>query len=199
VLSAREIVEDCARYGSLLRAWEGAREIGSAPVPVFHGPLPMHDARKFTLSVHSLLRIERPVVVYRFYETAGLLAPFGQDHPSYVSGAVRRRVPAGKLGGWWSPRRPSLMIDGLGHSSDQRQEDRRVLGVNREWNRFDTCVEATLVPGSLVFAGRTAPQAEDRAFETDQGRTIFHRGGTMQFLLVRDHSSVEVRREYHIR
>lgn len=198
MLIPEQIVADCAGYGTVLRAWEGARGITSPARLMVHRPLSMDDARRFTLAVHVLLRTIRPITVYRFYETGSLSTLHGKE-PCPVSGTVRHRVPAEMLGGWWSPRRPSLMIDGLGVSSDHRQQDHRDIVVNKEWYEFDTCVEATLAPNSLVYAGRTAPQAEGRSFETDHGRTIFAPGGAAQFLLVRGHSSVQLDREYHFR
>jgi hypothetical protein len=162
------------------------REIQSASgAPPHPGPLCIVDAQKFTSSIYALVKTVRPLTIYRFYETSNLQAPYGREHNSFISGHVKKRVPAKMLGGWWSCKRPSLTIDNLGYSDEHRKDDRAGMAVLKEWNRFDVCVEAILKTASLVYVGRTAQQAENVSFETDHGRTILYAGGAIQFLLVR--------------
>jgi len=200
MLLAKQLLEDCRSYGSILRAWDGTRDLErAANAPAQPGPLSAIDARKFASSIYALVRTGRPITIYRFYETPNLQAPYGKQHNSFTSGQVKNRVPAGMLGGWWSPHRPALTIDNLGYSDEHRKEDRAGIAVLKEWNRFDVCVEATLLPTALIYVGRTARQAENISFETDHGRTILYGGGAMQFLLVRGASHLNKLHEHHVR
>ena len=199
MLTSRELIEDCAGYGTVLRAWTLDREImSSQSTPNPHPALGIDDAQKFVQSTYAIIQTKTPRVVYRFYETADLRAPYGEDHPSAKNGMAQKRAPAKMLGGWWSPFRPSLLIDGLGYSSVHKAEVRFNIAVAKEWNRMDYCVEAVLRENSFVYAGRVASQYENRAFETDEGRTILYGGGAMQFLLVRGASHIHLERVYRV-
>jgi hypothetical protein len=199
--TADDLVEDCAGFGRVLRAWEGGLEIRGPPagVPVVHGPLPMDRARRFLFAVHALVQTVQPITVHRFYDAAGLTDPNASAPRPFVPGAARRRVPAGMLGGWWGPQRPELMLAGLRPGISPPPGGQSAFIESGDWRRFDTCVEATLLPGSLVYAGRTALHAEDTAFDTGYGYGIFPRGSHLQFLLVRKLALLDGAREYHLR
>lgn len=166
-------------YGLPLAGWIG-------PVEFFRDPraspqaaaLAIDLAATFVDRVHFLLRSWRPVRVYRGYETAGLRAPFGVDHPSFILGLVQSRNPGTPDGWWWTPARPSKSIDDLRLSDMHRAEDRSNAAVTRKWNRLDYYLEAELPPGALVYVGRAAPQQEQALYGSGQ-----YGGGAIQFRL----------------
>jgi hypothetical protein len=199
MLTSPELLEDIRGYGTILRAWKGTRDLESVAHAPGPGPLPFDDVLKFTSYVYALVKTDRQILVYRFYETADLRAPYGEQHNSFTFGQVSNRHPAQRMGRWWTPSRPGLTIDRLGYSDDHRKGDRATIAVKKEWNRFDYCVEAELVQGSLIYAGRTAMQNENRSFETDRGRTITYGGGAIQFKLVEGFSLLHVHHEYENR
>jgi hypothetical protein len=146
-------------------------------------PLPVRDADAFLHSMYALVRTAREITIYRMSETQGLEAPYGKDHPSYYRGLVQKRTPSKMWGRWWTPTRPGLLIDNVGVATDLRTDTRQSNAVKREWGRFDLCVQARLPIDTSIHVGRVAPQTENRAFQTDNGRTIRYSGGGMQFLL----------------
>jgi hypothetical protein len=98
------------------------------------------------------------ITLYHGFETAGLRAPFGEDHPSYILGLLKERNPSRPDGRWWTPQRPSASIDNLGLSDLHRGEDRDSSAITLKWNRLDRYAEGQLAGGSLVYVGRAAPQ-----------------------------------------
>lgn len=183
----------------IMHAWKGTRELEATPNAPGLGPLPLDDILNFTSYVYALVKTDRQITVYRFYETANLRAPYGEQHNSFIFGQASNRNPARRLGAWWTPYRPGLTIDRLGYTDDYRKGDRASIAVKKEWNRFDYCIEAELVQGSLIYIGRTARQIENPSFETDRGRTILYSGGAIQFKLVDGFSLLHIRHEYENR
>ena len=166
-------------YGKPLIAWKGQTEFFRGPAAPKHpGALPPPLPTAFVEETYVLVMLQRPVTVYRGFETQGLKAPFGQDHPSFYLGLVNQRQPGKPDGMWWSPARPSLSIDNLGLGSLHREQDRSGPAVKLEWNRIDYYLEAELSPRTLVYAGRAAPQQESALYG---GRKLG--GGGMQFRL----------------
>jgi hypothetical protein len=168
-------------YGVPLAGWKLQQQffIGpTASVPL--GPpltaLSIDLAMTFVEGVYFLLKTTREIAVYRGFETKGLTAPYGKDHPAY--GLVPFRKPGTPDGLWWTPGRPSLEIDNLGLSSMHRAEPRDSAGIKLEWNRLDYYLEGVLPMGSLVYVGRAAPQQESAAY----GRRKYS-GGGYQFRL----------------
>jgi hypothetical protein len=184
-VTPQDIVSDCGGYGVVLGAWCRDRQIvaSSPSAPQSLGRLRDDDARKFVLSTYALVRSSRPLTIYRLSETQGLKAPYGREHASYQRGLVAQRNPATSMGRWWSPFRPSLLIDGPAHGSDAREDVRRRLAVLLKWNRCDLCLEGQLPAGEIFYAGRTEMQREDPSYATDRGHIILYAGGAMQFLL----------------
>ena len=86
---------------------------------------------------YFLLATGRSIKVYRGFETAGLKAPFGKDHASYVLDVLAERKPGGPNGQWWMPRRPSASIDNLRLSDLHQSDDRDNPAITLEWNRLD--------------------------------------------------------------
>jgi hypothetical protein len=152
-------------HGKPLAGWQNQTEIfrgtGAQMTP---GALPLDLAGTFIEKLYFLVRTTRVIRVYRAYETAGLTAPFGKDHPSFLRGLVASRHPGKPDGLWWTPARPSLAIENMGLSSMQREGPRRGAAVNLEWNRMDYWIEAELPAGGLVYVGRAAPQQEKAAY-----------------------------------
>lgn len=170
---------DAAGYGHVLAAWRGQTQIFQATrVARPPAPLPPALARCFTDGVYALVELDRSQRVYRFFETQGLRAPYGRDHPSFVRMLVQQRHPSRPDGLWWTPRRPALEIDNLAVASLHRGDERRALAVSREWGRFDYCVEALIAPGMQVYVGRTAPQQESAMYGGQH-----YAGGAIQFRL----------------
>ncbi len=166
-------------YGKPLVGWRNQTEIFRATgAPVTHGALPPKLADTFIEKLYFLVRTARAIRVYRAYETAGLTAPFGKDHPSFLRGLVASRDPGKPDGLWWTPARPSLAIENMGLSSMHRDGPRAGAAVELEWNRMDYWIEAELPPGALIYVGRAAPQQETAAYG---GRKLS--GGDFQFRL----------------
>ena len=169
-------------YGTPLIGWKGQTEFHRAPSPPASpptpGPLSMDLAKTFVEETYFLVRTTRTVTLYRGFETKGLQAPFGMDHPSFYKNLISQRRPGTPDGRWWSPGRPSKSIDNLGLSEMHRAEDRDNSAVLTEWNRLDYYLEADLPTGSLVYVGRAAPQQESALY----GGTKYA-GGGFQFRL----------------
>jgi hypothetical protein len=168
-------------YGKPLAGWRNVTEIFRvAGAPIAPGALPPDLAATFVEKLYFLVRTARAVRVYRAYETAGLTAPLGKDHPSFLRGLVASRHPGRPDGLWWTPARPSLAIENMGLPSMQREGPRRGAAVKLEWNRMDYWIEAELPPGTLIYVGRAAPQQETAAYG---GGKLG--GGDFQFRLTR--------------
>ena len=167
-------------YGKPLAAWKGQTEFFQDPAaPKAPGALSPSLAATFVEQAYVLLKLRRAVRVYRGYESAGLRAPYGVDHPSFYQGLVSQRRPGTPDGLWWSPSRPSLSIDHLGLGSIHRADDRARTAIKLEWNRLDHYIEAVLPPDTLVYAGRVAPQQESPAYGGKR-----YGGSAMQFRLM---------------
>ena len=165
-------------YGTPLIGWKGQFEFHRAPAAPPAPPLSPDYARTFVEETYFLLRTQRTVTLYRGFETKGLQAPFGVDHPSFFRNLVGQRKPGTPDGWWWSPGRPSKSIDNLGLSEMHRAEDRDNPAVLTEWNRLDYYLEADLPIGSLVYVGRAAPQQESALYGGKK-----YAGGGFQFRL----------------
>jgi hypothetical protein len=169
-------------YGQPLMGWNGG-------LVIFRGPgglqpagtlEPMHWLC-FIQNTYFLVKTTRPVSVYRGYETPGLKAPYGTDHPSFYLSLVKNRNPAKADGRWWSPARPALAIDDLGASSADRSSARSGSAIARAWNRLDYWIEAELPVGALVYVGRASPQQDQLAYGGAR-----YGGGDFQFRLRED-------------
>jgi hypothetical protein len=166
-------------YGAPLVGWKGQTEFfRNAGAPAIPGALGANLASTFVEGVYVLLKTQRAVRLYRGFETAGLKAPFGMDHPSFVQGLLAQRKPGTPDGLWWSPARPSMAIDNLKLPDMQRAEHRDSAAVKLEWNRIDFYLEGELPVGSLVYVGRAAAQQESALYG---GRK--YGGGGMQVRL----------------
>jgi hypothetical protein len=165
-------------YGTPLVGWKGQFEYHRAPTAPPAPPLSPDLAKTFVEETYFLLRTQRTVTLYRGFETKGLQAPFGMDHPSFYRNLVSQRKPGTPDGWWWSPARPSKSIDNLGFSEMHRAEDRDNPALLTEWNRLDYYLEADLPIGSLVYVGRAASQQESALYG---GRK--YAGGGFQFRL----------------
>lgn len=169
-------------YGTPLIGWKGQTEFHRAPSPPASppapGPLSMDLAKTFVEETYFLVRTTRAITLYRGFETKGLQAPFGMDHPSFYKNLISQRRPGTPDGKWWSPGRPSKSIDSLGLSEMHRAEDRDNSAVLTEWNRLDYYLEADLPTGSLVYVGRAAPQQESALYGGKK-----YAGGGFQFRL----------------
>lgn len=166
-------------YGRILIGWTGQSEfVKDANQPILLGSLPKELADTFVDRTYFLLSTQRPVTLYRGFETGGLTAPFGRDHPSFILQVLAERKPAIPDGYWWSSRRPSASIDALRLADLHRGEDRDSLAITMKMNRLDYYVEGSLPRGSLVYVGRAAPQQEDALY----GRQLYS-GGGLQFRL----------------
>jgi hypothetical protein len=166
-------------YGRILVGWTGQSEfIRNTKELAPSGPLANDLVYTFVDGTYFLVSTQRPVTLYRGFETAGLTAPYGKDHPSFIFQVLTKRNPGTPDGHWWSPRRPSASIDNLRLSDLHRGEDRDSLAITLKMNRLDYYLEGSLPSGSLVYIGRAAPQQEDALF----GRQLYS-GGGMQFRL----------------
>jgi hypothetical protein len=166
-------------YGTPLVAWKGQTEFFRAvAAPPQPGALPPDLAGTFVDTVYILLRTARTVRVYRGFETLGLKAPFGVDHPSFIQGLLSHRNPGKPDGLWWTPARPSMAIDNMRMSDMHRAEHRDGAAIKLEWNRIDFYLEGDLPAGVLVYVGRAAPQQESVAYG---GKA--YGGGAFQFRL----------------
>ena len=169
-------------YGTPLVGWNGQAAIYRAPnAPPNLQSLASELFLTFVESTYFLIKTRRAIRIYRGYETEGLTAPYGQDHPSYIQGLVASRNPGRPDGKWWTPARPSAEIDNLRLSELQRTDARVGAAIKLEWNRLDFFIESELPIGSLVYAGRTAPQQESKIYG---GKKLG--GGAMQFRLISD-------------
>jgi hypothetical protein len=167
-------------YGKPKAAWRGHEEFfrdSTQKVPA--GPLVLNLALTFIEQVYALVVTTRSIRVYRGYETAGLTAPFGKDHSSFIQGLVGQRHPGKPDGLWWTPSRPSMEIDNLLLSDLHRSEHRSNSAIKLEWNRLDYYLEGELPVGSSVYVGRAAPQQESAAYG---GKSLG--GGGFQFRLM---------------
>jgi hypothetical protein len=166
-------------YGKPIAVWKGRTEILRTSAVLTHlGPLTPDLAFTFIEETYALVKLQGAISVYRGYETAGLTAPYGMDHPSFIHGLVAGRRPGTPDGLWWSPARPSKSIDNLGLSAMHRAEDRANSAVKLEWNRLDYYLEGELPLGAMVYVGRAAPQ-QDSALYGGQS----YGGGAFQFRL----------------
>lgn len=166
-------------YGQILVGWTGQSDFvknTKAAAPL--GPLVKDLVNTFVDGTYFLISTQRPVTLYRGFETTGLTAPYGKDHASFISQVLAKRNPGTPDGHWWSSRRPSASIDDLRLADLHRSEDRDSLAITLKMNRLDYYLEGSLPPGSLVYVGRAAPQQEDALF----GRQLYC-GGGMQFRL----------------
>jgi hypothetical protein len=169
-------------YGQPLVGWKGQIQFfknTTAPANPL-GPLDAKFADTFVEQVFFLLATRRSVTLYRGFETAGLQAPFGKDHPSFIYNVLASRKPGKPDGQWWTPRRPSASIDNLRLSDLHRGEDRDSSSITLQWNRLDYYLEGELRVGSLVYVGRAAPQQETELYGGDR-----YGGGSIQFRLPR--------------
>ena len=178
----RDLLEDVGGrtgYGKALVAWKGQQEFFKDSARGVIGlPLAPDLAMTFVEQVYVLVRTARKISIYRGYETAGLDAPFGKDHPSYIKGLVSQRRPGKPDGLWWTPSRPSMEIDDLRLPEQHRAEHRANSAIKLEWNRLDYYLESELPVGSSVYVGRAAPQQESAAYG---GKLLV--GGGFQFRL----------------
>lgn len=166
-------------YGTPLVGWRGRAEFFRDPsAPPQPGALDMNLAFTFVEGVYVLLRTGRVVQLYRGYETAGLIAPFGRDHPSFIQGLLAQRKPGTPDGLWWTPARPSMAIDNLRLPDVHRSDHRDSSAIKLEWNRIDYYLQGELFPGALVYVGRVAPQQETALYGGKK-----YSGGGMQFRL----------------
>jgi len=139
---------DSYGYGRVLVGWNGQTEIFKDPAgpPLLPGPLDRRLAGTFIQQSYFLVSTQRPIKLYRGFESAGLSAPFGKDHPSYILGLVAKRDPGRPDRQWWMPKRPSISIDNLGLPDLHRGEDRADAAILREWNGcgyFGTTAQTT--------------------------------------------------------
>jgi hypothetical protein len=178
----KSLLEDVAGrngYGSALIAWKAQQEFLRSAVKGTAGiALSTQLALTFVEQVYVLVRTTRKISIYRGYETEGLDAPFGKDHPSYIRGLVAQRKPGKPDGLWWTPDRPSMAIDDLRLPEMHRAEHRNNSAIKLEWNRLDYYLESELGVGSLIYVGRAAPQQESAAYG---GKKLG--GGGFQFRL----------------
>ncbi len=152
-------------YGAPIAAWKGQQQIFKEPPNANRVTALSQDlAQTFVEESYILLRTRRQILIYRGYETAGLEAPFGKDHPSYFRNLVSLRRPGTPDGLWWTPARPSMAIDVLKLPSIDREQHRGDSGIKLEWNRLDFYLESELPVGSLIYVGRAAPQQEIAAY-----------------------------------
>lgn len=166
-------------YGAPLVGWKEQTEFFRAKTaPAHPGALPMGLPGTFIQQTYFLVRTTRPVTVYRGYETEGLKAPFGDDHPSFFRGLVSSRNPGKPDGRWWTPARPTLSIENLHLSEMHRVAPRAGAAVTKEWNRLDYWLEAELPPSALIYVGRASPQQEKAAYGGGK-----YGGGDFQFRL----------------
>ena len=166
-------------YGTPLAGWKGQQQFFNAPPDATYlTPLAPELSQTFVEWSYILLRTKRIIPVYRGYETTGLEAPYGKDHPSFLRGLVGQRKPGQPDGLWWTPARPSMEIDHLKLAAMHREQPRNDAAIKKEWNRLDFYLEGDLPIGSLVYVGRAAPQQEADAYG---GRR--YGGGGYQFRL----------------
>ena len=152
-------------YGTPLIAWKNQLQVFKGPPYTgLLGALPMHLAQTFMGGFYVLLKTKRPISIYRGYETEGLEAPFGKDHPSFIRNLVSSRNPGKPDGFWWTPARPSMAIDSLKLSSMHRSQHQANSAIKSEWNRLDYYLESELPIGSTIYVGRAAAQQESAAY-----------------------------------
>jgi hypothetical protein len=167
-------------YGTPLAGWKGQAEFFKNPsAPPQPGALAPNLASTFIEDVYLLVRLQRAVRVYRGFETTGLKAPFGMDHPSFIQGLVAQRKPGTPDGWWWTPARPSMAIDNMRLPDMHRSEHRDSAAIKLEWNRIDYYLESELSAGALVYVGRAAPQQEGALYGGKK-----YGGGGIQFRLI---------------
>lgn len=189
-----EDVDGPTGYGSALIAWKGQQEFFRSRAPGTVGtPLASDLALTFVEQVYVLLRTGRKISIYRGYETAGLDAPFGKDHPSYMRNLLAQRRPGRPDGLWWTPSRPSMEIDDLKLSGMHRAEHRSNSAIKLEWNRLDYYLESELPLSSLVYVGRAAPQQESAAYG---GKRLG--GGGFQFRLTQAPETLPWMKRYRV-
>jgi hypothetical protein len=166
-------------YGMPLVGWKGQSEFfRDQSAPAQPGALNPNLASAFVEDVYVLLRTKRLVQLYRGYETAGLKAPFGMDHPSFIQGLLAQRKPGTPDGLWWTSARPSMAIDNLRLPDVHRAEHRDSAAIKVEWNRLDYYLQGELFLGALVYVGRAAPQQETALYGGKK-----YSGGAIQFRL----------------
>jgi hypothetical protein len=162
-----------------LVGWKGLTEFfRSVAAPPLPGALEKKGYAAFIKETYFLVRNTRPLTVYRGYEAAKLVAPYGKDDASYLLGLVPKRKASDPDGLWWTSARPALAIEDMGLSSMHREAPRAGSAIKKEWNRLDYYIEAELGVGALSYFGRAAPQQDEAAYG---GRT--YGGGDFQFLL----------------
>jgi hypothetical protein len=166
-------------YGTPIAGWKGSQQFfkggpGAPPLAA----LPLELSLTFVEGVYILLKTKRGMSIYRGYETAGLEAPFGKQHPTFIRNLLTLRKPGKPDGLWWTPTRPAMSIDDLKLSSMHRAEDRANSAIKLEWNRLDFYLEGDLPAGSLIYVGRAAPQQESAAYGGKK-----YGGGGYQFRL----------------
>lgn len=166
-------------YGEPLVGWKRQTEFfRNAGAPAEPGVLRPDLASTFVEDTYILLRTRRVVRAYRGFEIAGLKAPFGMDHPSFIRGLLAQRRPGTPDGLWWTPARPSMAIDNMGLPDMHRSEYRDSAAMKLEWNRVDYFLESELPVGTLVYVGRAAPQQETELYGGKK-----YGGGGIQFRL----------------
>ncbi len=149
--------EDFAPIGQILLIAQSIRLLHQAPAAELgQSMLRPEEARNFLNELYTLMRSRMDLRIYRFH-------------------GVSKQAEASMLGEYWSPTRPGLRIDNLGYESwhDTSRED---SALKNSWNPMREVVEARLARGTLLFAGRVAPQQDgDRRLG----------GGAMQFFIPR--------------
>lgn len=152
-------------YGTPMAGWKGQQQFFKGPQDTNGlAALTQDLAHVFVEETYILLRTRRQILIYRGYETAGLEAPFGKDHPSYFRNLLSQRRPGTPDGLWWTPARPSMAIDDLRLPSIDREQHRDGSAIKLEWNRLDFYLESELPIGTLIYVGRAAPQQEIAAY-----------------------------------
>ena len=166
-------------YGTPIAGWKGQQQFFKGQPDAIHLTALTQDlAQTFIEWSYILLRTKRRIPIYRGYETAGLEAPFGMDHPSFIRGLVSQRKPGKPDGLWWTPARPSMEIDNLRLAAMHREQHRENAAIKLEWNRLDFYLESELPLGSVIYVGRAAPQQEAAAYGGKR-----YGGGGYQFRL----------------
>ena len=85
--AAGHVGRDASRggYGNIAGRLNGPAEFLKTPGAALRpGALARNLASTFKEKVYILVKLQRAVRVYRGFETAGLQAPFGRDHPSFI-------------------------------------------------------------------------------------------------------------------
>jgi hypothetical protein len=179
-------------YGTALVTWKDQHEIFRAnDLGTTPAVLTPDLTSTFVERVYILVRTRREITIYRGYESKGLDAPFGRDHPSYIRNLVSQRRPGTPDGRWWTPSRPSMVIDRLGVSDMHRAEHRASSAIRLEWNRLDYYLESQLPIGSLIYVGRAAPQQESKVYGSHK-----YGGGGFQFRLTQRPETLPFMKRY---